>query len=244
MRKIHAARLLVVSFLLLLLSPASSSAKDSWISMQSKNFTLIGNAAERDIRKLAIRLEPFRQVISLLFPRAQIETPVPTTVILFKNHDSFRTRSYLYLRRAYGVMAASDAINYLKRQGWRDRHSAYMAVAANLGFRQQRRDNPYAAKVLEDAATKLDATEWPYPVIRYLRRELTAEKLLELATDNDKLTEAHAYVGLDLSLAGSHEAALTHLRWVKENGNRNFVEYPLALEEIGRIEAMSSKQSQ
>jgi lipoprotein NlpI len=161
-----------------------------------------------------------------------------------KNPYTYRTRSYLYLRRAYGVMAASDAVNYLKRQGWRDSHSAYMAVAAYLGFTQQRRDNPFAAKVLEDAAARLDATEWPYPVIQYLRREITAEKLLSLATDNDKLTEAHAYVGLNLSLAGSTEAALPHLRWVRENGNKNFVEYPLAVEEIGRIEAASSKQSQ
>lgn len=161
-----------------------------------------------------------------------------------KNPYNYRTRSYLLLRLARGVLAASDAINYIRRQGWRDSHSAYMAVAANLGFRLQRRDNPYAAKVLEDAAARLDAADWPYPVIRYLRREITAEKLLELATDNDKLTEAHAYVGLDLSLAGSADAALTHLRWVRENGNKNFVEYPLALEEIKRLEAASSKQSQ
>ena len=161
-----------------------------------------------------------------------------------KNPYHYRTRSYIYLRRAHGVMAASDAVNYLKQQGWRDSHSAYMVVAANLGFRQQRRDNPFAAKVLEDAAARLDATEWPYPVIQYLRREITAEKLMELATDNDKLTEAHAYVGIDLSLGGSTEAALPHLRWVRENGNKNFVEYPLALEEIRRLEAASSKQSQ
>jgi lipoprotein NlpI len=67
---------------------------------------------------------------------------------------------------------------------------------------------------------------------------------LEQATDNDKLTEAHAYIGLDLSLEGRDEAALTHLKWVRENGNRNFVEYPLALGEIARIEARAGKQGQ
>ncbi len=161
-----------------------------------------------------------------------------------KNAYTLRTRSYLYLRLGRGILAATDAINYIKRQGWGDDHSAFMALAANFGFRQQRRDNPYAAKVLEDAATKLDATEWPYPVVQYLRRAITAEKLLEQATNNDKLTEAHAYVGLDLALEGRDEAALTHLKWVRENGNRNFVEYRLALEEIARIEARAVKQGQ
>ncbi|HWT00849.1 MAG TPA: tetratricopeptide repeat protein [Pyrinomonadaceae bacterium] len=161
-----------------------------------------------------------------------------------KNAYTYRTRSYVYLRLARGVLAATDALNYIKRQGWADDRSAYMALAAHFGFRQQRRDNPYAAKVLEDAAAKLDAAEWPYPVIQYLRRAVTAEKLLEQATDNDKLTEAHAYVGLDLALEGRDEAALTHLKWVRENGNRNFVEYPLALAEITRIEARAGRQGQ
>lgn len=161
-----------------------------------------------------------------------------------KNAYTLRTRSYVYLRLARGILAATDGINYIKRQGWGDNHSAYMALAAHFGFRQQRNDNPYAAKILEDAAAKLDAAEWPYPVVKYLRREITAEKLLEQATDNDKLTEAHAYVGLDLALAGSDEAALPHLKWVRDNGNRNFVEYPLALSELARIEARAGKQGQ
>ena len=40
---------------------------------------------------------------------------------------------------------------------------------------------------------------------------------------------------MDLSLTGRREEALLHLRWVKENGNQNFVEYPLALAELGRL---------
>jgi len=43
------------------------------------------------------------------------------------------------------------------------------------------------------------------------------------------------YVGMDLSLAGKQDEALIYLQWVKENGNKNFVEYSLALSEIDRI---------
>ncbi|HEX5705740.1 MAG TPA: tetratricopeptide repeat protein [Pyrinomonadaceae bacterium] len=159
-----------------------------------------------------------------------------------RNPFPYRSRSYVYLRLARGGFAASDAETYIKRQGWRDEHAPYMALAAHFGHRQVRQDAK-ASKILEEAAAKLDATAWPYPVFKYLRRELTAEKLLaEAGNDNDKLTEAHAYVGLDLSLGGQRDAALPHLRWVAENGNRNFVEYPLAVAEIERIEKAARAQ--
>ncbi len=72
------------------------------------------------------------------------------------------------------------------------------------------------------------------------KRGIQEADLFLLATDNDKLTEAHAYVGLDLSLKGNTEAAFNHLRWVKENGNKNFVEYALALTEIERLESSAT----
>ncbi|HYY59303.1 MAG TPA: tetratricopeptide repeat protein [Pyrinomonadaceae bacterium] len=147
-----------------------------------------------------------------------------------------RVYSYTALRMARGYLAAVNAKLYLQREGWRDEHSLYMVLAAHIGYRQSQRADD-AARILEDAALKSDTSGWPYPVIEYLQRKLTADALLALATDNDKQTEAHAYIGMDLALNGEREAALTHLRWVKENGNQNFVEYPLALSEINRLEA-------
>lgn len=88
MKKTKALQITVISLLLLL--PATASAKESWIRIKSKNFTVIGNTGDGDIRKLATNLEEFRHVLSLLFPKAQIETPVPTTVFLFKSHNSFK----------------------------------------------------------------------------------------------------------------------------------------------------------
>jgi len=146
----------------------------------------------------------------------------------------YRSRSYVYLRLARGSLASTDALTYLARQGWLDDHSSYMALAAHFGLRQSKLTAD-ADKILDEALTKLAASEWPYPVFRYLRRQITAQDLLALSSDNDKLTESHAYIGLDLSLNGKGEEALPHLHWVRDNGNRNFVEHPLALAEIGRI---------
>ncbi len=69
---------------------ASVSAKETWTSVRSKNFLLVGNANEKDIRQVALRMEQFREVFSLLFSGLKVDSPVPTTVVVFKNEESFR----------------------------------------------------------------------------------------------------------------------------------------------------------
>src|SRR4051794_33622248 len=81
---------LAVSFCLLLaVSQHAVIAKDSWVSVRTKNFLLVGNAGEKDIRKVALKLEQFREVFTHLFPNMRFNTPVPTTVIVFKSDDSY-----------------------------------------------------------------------------------------------------------------------------------------------------------
>jgi lipoprotein NlpI len=147
----------------------------------------------------------------------------------------YRSRAYLNLQMGRGNGAALDAKTFIKILGWRDDSAPYLALAAYFGHRQRARDAE-AAKFLAEAAAKTDAAAWPRPVFQYLAGELSAEELLKQSTDNDKLTESHTYIGLDLSLKGRREDALRHLRWVSEKGNREFVEYPLAVAEVERIE--------
>lgn len=72
------------------------SAKDNWIRVQSKNFTLVGNASERDIRNVAARLEQFREVISRLLPKARFSSAKPMTVVVFKSDSSYKPYKTLY----------------------------------------------------------------------------------------------------------------------------------------------------
>ncbi|HEV8158602.1 MAG TPA: DUF1570 domain-containing protein, partial [Pyrinomonadaceae bacterium] len=66
------------------------SAKDEWVKIRSKNFQLVGNAAEKDIRRVAVKLEQFRETFRQLFTKVNFSSPVPTNVIVFKNDKSFR----------------------------------------------------------------------------------------------------------------------------------------------------------
>ncbi len=72
--------------------PASHSAlaKDTWVSVRSKNFFLVGNAGEKEVRQVATRLEQFHEVFARLFPRTTFTSPIPTTVVVFKSDSSYK----------------------------------------------------------------------------------------------------------------------------------------------------------
>ncbi len=85
----------------------------------------------------------------------------------------YRARGYAMLRIGRGNLAANDALAFVKRRGWQDESAPYAALVAYLGYRMDR-SSTEAGVVLKDMAQKADAGEWPYPVIKYLKREINA----------------------------------------------------------------------
>jgi tetratricopeptide (TPR) repeat protein len=77
-------------FICLLVCAQAADAKETWTSVRSKNFFLVGNASEKEIRQVATRLEQFRDVFRQLFPSANLDSPVPTTVVVFKNDGAYK----------------------------------------------------------------------------------------------------------------------------------------------------------
>lgn len=73
-----------------LVLPVSASPKDEWLSVRSKNFTLVGNAGEKDVRRVGTKLEQFRETFRQLFPRANFNTTKPNIVVVFKNQKDYR----------------------------------------------------------------------------------------------------------------------------------------------------------
>ena len=108
------AHRLAIAICLLLPVHAGSQlaqAKDNWISVRSQNFFLVGNASEKDIRKVANRLEQFRKVFTLLFPKMNFSTTVPTTVIVFKSDSSYKP--FKPGPNMAGYFQAGDDVNYI-----------------------------------------------------------------------------------------------------------------------------------
>ncbi|HKS08102.1 MAG TPA: tetratricopeptide repeat protein [Pyrinomonadaceae bacterium] len=97
--------------LLVVSQPTTVSAKDNWVSVRTKNFFMIGNAGEKEIRQVGLRLEQFREVFTRLFPNMRFNTPVPTTVVVFKSHSSygpFKPQS-----NTAGYFQAGPDVNYI-----------------------------------------------------------------------------------------------------------------------------------
>jgi len=157
------------------------------------------------------------------------------------SQDYYHKRSFTYLGLRRGSLAVRAAMLALNLRGWSENSSMYMILTAHFGYRQMHNDGE-ANGILKKAATMVDTTQWPYPVIQYLQHEITTQELMLQATDSDKQTEAHAYLGLDFSTTGKRDEALAHFRWVKERGNKQFYEYPLALAELDRLEKDAGKQ--
>jgi tetratricopeptide (TPR) repeat protein len=80
---------------LLALQTVPTRAADKWTRVQSKNFTLVGNASESQIREVAEGLEVFRSAFSRFF-RLKEGATVATTVLVFRSDAAFKPFKPLY----------------------------------------------------------------------------------------------------------------------------------------------------
>jgi hypothetical protein len=109
--------ILVIVFLFSIFQPgAAFTAKETWLSVRSKHFLLVGNAGEKDIRKVGMRLEQFRDVFSRIFTRSKANSAIPITVIVFKNDGAFKPFKPLYQGKPAaisGYFQSGEDINYI-----------------------------------------------------------------------------------------------------------------------------------
>src|SRR5256714_2010920 len=110
-RPLRPAILGIALALFLTAAASSATAKDTWTSVHSKNFTLVGNASEKEIRQVANRLEQFRQVFGLLFPTITLNSPAPTTVIVFKSDSSYKP--FKVNPNVTGYFQSGEDVNYI-----------------------------------------------------------------------------------------------------------------------------------
>ena len=84
------ASFLALAALLIWLAAPAAQAKDNWITVRTNNFLLVSNASEKDVRQVATKLEQFREVFTKLLSGAKFNSPVPTTVVVFKSMGSYK----------------------------------------------------------------------------------------------------------------------------------------------------------
>lgn len=90
MRKYKFFKALLFIAVFFFIAQNQAFAKDEWLRVQSKNFHLIGNTSEKDIRKVATKLEQFRETFRLLLRNANFNSAIPTNVIVFKSGSAYK----------------------------------------------------------------------------------------------------------------------------------------------------------
>src|SRR5438132_5160496 len=102
--------------LVLLTFAQPAAAADKWLSIHSKNFLLVGNASESEIRRVGSTLEQFRSAVAMTFPKMEQTSSVPTTILVFKNDESFKPFKPLYKGQPSNTLAffqPGEDVNYI-----------------------------------------------------------------------------------------------------------------------------------
>ncbi|MGC8643671.1 MAG: tetratricopeptide repeat protein, partial [Isosphaeraceae bacterium] len=138
--------------------------------------------------------------------------------------------------------ALAEARKLLQQVGWNHELAIHTAL---LGHYSAIRSGQIAEsqQFLKDAAAHGNTRQWSYQVVRFLRGEIQEPELLGSATRPDQQTEAHSFLGLHDSLTGHPDKALSHFRWVKQNGQTSNAGYELSSAELDRIENQNQSRA-
>jgi tetratricopeptide (TPR) repeat protein len=102
-------------FVLYLLTQPAFAA-DKWLGIQTKNFLLVGNASESDIRRAGRTLEEFRSAVAMIFPKMEQTSSAPTTILVFKDDASLQPYKPLYKGQPSNLLAffqPGEDVNYI-----------------------------------------------------------------------------------------------------------------------------------
>lgn len=143
-----------------------------------------------------------------------------------KDIRTVRERGLAYFMKGDVQKALADFEAYNQAASAGDEQRAYSEIFAV--YCCQLLKDPSKRKELLDRALQRSSKDWPYPILQYLNDQITQEKLEDLAVDNDKMTEAKAYIGLRSYIDGNRDEANKYFNWVIQNGNKEFIEYDFA----------------
>lgn len=96
----RSSRAILIALLL-----TSSVLAGDWVKVETENFTLVGNASEKSVRKVGLKLEQFRKVLMTLLPKMKLNSTVPTVVYVFDSDSDFKPYKQLPGRKSSANIA-------------------------------------------------------------------------------------------------------------------------------------------
>jgi tetratricopeptide (TPR) repeat protein len=147
----------------------------------------------------------------------------------------YRNRTYDAYALGRDEAVVRSATAYTRAAGEGNQSSPYVGYAAALASMRLGRQSD-AAAMLKKVEDSVSLGSWQSFIAQFLQGQLSAEKVLDKAKSDGERTEAHAYIGALNAALARKEEALVHLRWVKEHGLKNYVEYRMAMADLDRLE--------
>lgn len=153
-------------------------------------------------------------------------------------NETYFDRGMVYLAAGDYKSSAADFEHYLKASKGKGKSSLAAAVWAVFSYQKIKQDAPLSAllKYLNDNEPDINKS----PELLFLRKEISAEKLMDTSTDARTLSQKGALAGMVLSMEGQVESAAGYLSKVKRKGDPHLDEYFMALRELDRIEKMKA----
>jgi FimV-like protein len=109
----------------------AATAKDAWVGVRSPHYLLVGDTTESEIREVAIRFEQFRKAFAQLFPASGLSSYVPTTVVVFKDYETYKEFRPLYQGKPTEFISYFQSgldVNYIALPLDKDRESLYVKL--------------------------------------------------------------------------------------------------------------------
>ena len=106
----------LLSLFVSLAVPAGAIAEPQWRMVRSPNFVVLGDAGEKPLQDVAMRLEQFRTALGRVLPGVELATPVPTVLVVFessKSYEAFGPRREGRPVQAAGFFLAGPDVNYI-----------------------------------------------------------------------------------------------------------------------------------
>jgi tetratricopeptide (TPR) repeat protein len=112
---------------------------------------------------------------------------------------------------------------------------SYPYTAMAIYIARAKRGEASAELDLGAAASKMNAKEWPYPIVQLLLHKGDAESVLGAAGDDDERCEARFYIGEWYLLDSRREQAIASLRAAVAGCSKDFVEFADAEFELEQL---------
>jgi len=154
--------------------------------------------------------------------------------------SAYLIRAFSELGLAKYAFALKDVNSVIALSPAPDSGRTYAELIGALASRALH-DESGAERMLDDAIANTDENVWPNPILRFLRHRINEVEFAKYARGFSRSTEVHFYTGMEQLIAGRNADALPHFKWIKENGDRAFYEYPAALGQLERLQKTSIK---